>query len=93
MLIIATKENGKIVMTEEEFRKYIQDSYNEGYEEGKRSNSNFTWPLNTTPYPAEPLPITYCNTTTIPNQSEDFNLQVKCSNDDNDNTNTKKTIW
>jgi len=58
--------NGKINLTEEEFKTIIKRAYNDGYTEGMKnySWSPYYWPINTPVDPYRPIIWTSSNSST-----------------------------
>ena len=75
-IVIYPNNNSKnVVLTKEEFEKYLKEAYDTGYSDGRASVSHWNWwntPITTTPYyttatntgdAKKPLDITWSNET------------------------------
>lgn len=57
--VFEVEKNGKISFTKNELEKLLNEVYDSGYDDGKRSNNYWTW---TSPYKWDTTP--YCSSTT-----------------------------
>ena len=60
--VFTLNKNNKIEFTEKELRRLLDEIYNDGYYDGKNSNSYYYYTTPYRPYPSYPY-YTWCSTT------------------------------
>lgn len=69
VVVVEKNKDGKIELTKEEVQKMLDDAYNQGYEDGRKTK------YETFTYPSLPTWYTYSNTTPL-NKCETTKVEI-----------------